>query len=376
MIPPALQSLRVALVHDYLNQQGGAENVVQVFTEMFPGAPLYTSVYDRDRMPDAWRGMDIRTSFMQRLSPRLEIAKALVPLYPAAFELMDLRGYDLVLSSTTSFAKGVITRPETCHVCYCNNPTRFVWMYHDYFEHEQLPRRARSLLPLVMTPLRTWDYVAAQRVDHFVAGSCNAARRIAKYYRREATVVHSPIDADFFHPCGGPAGDYFLVTARLQTYKRVDLAIEACKHLDLPLRILGDGPDRRRLQRLAGPTVEFFGRVPDEVVREQMAHCRALIIAGEEDFGLTSLETQACGRPVIAYGMGGAMETVVEGVTGAFFRQPTVAALAAVLRDFQDTFEQSTLRAHATQFDKETFKQRMYDVLERCYAEHRRRFYL
>lgn len=372
MIPENLRSLRVALIHDYLNQPGGAEKVVEVFAEMFPGAPIYTSVYDRDRMPDVWRGLDIRTSFMQRLTPRVELAKALVPLYPAAFELFDLRRYDLVLSSTTAFAKAVITRPETCHVCYCNNPTRFLWMYHDYFEHERLPGPFRGVLPWLVTPLRTWDYVAAQRVDYFVAGSRNAARRIAKYYRRESDVVQSPIDASFFRPAGD-AQDYFLVAARLQAYKRIDLAVEACTRLSLPLHVIGEGPDRGRLQSLAGPTVSFLGRLSDAELRDQMAHCRALIFPGEEDYGLAPLEAQASGRPVIAYGAGGALETVREGETGAFFREPTVSALADALRSFRDTYDPNVLRAHAMTFDKSIFKERMYELLVRRYEEHQAR---
>jgi len=372
-IPPLLRDLRVALVHDYLNQSGGAEKVVEVFAEMFPGAPLYTSVYDRDRMPGVWRTLDVRTSFMQRISPRLMIAKSLVPLYPSAFELFDLREYDLVLSSTTAFAKGVITRPETCHVCYCNNPTRFFWMYHDYFEHERFPAVLQALFPWVMSMLRTWDYVAAQRVDYFVAGSGNAARRIAKYYRRDSEVVQPPIDARRFQICDQP-GDYFLVVARLQSYKRIDLAVEACNRLGLPLHVIGDGPHRARLRGLAGPTVRFLGRASDDEVRYEMAHCRALIFPGEEDFGLTPLEVQACGRPVIAYGVGGALETVREGITGVFFREPTVDALVHVLHSFRDTYDPQVLRAHALGFDKEIFKRCMYEVLIRCYEEHQNRF--
>jgi glycosyltransferase involved in cell wall biosynthesis len=368
-----LCGLRVALVHDYLNQQGGAEKVVDVFTEMFPSAPLYTSVYDRGRMPARWRNVDIRTSFLQRISPTLSVAKAMLPLYPMAFESFDLSEYDLVLSSTTTFAKGVITRPETCHVCYCNSTTRFLWMYHEYLAKQRLPRAARAVLPLATTPLRVWDYAAAGRVDYFVAGSRNAARRIAKYYRREADVVPAPIDAARFDVADA-IGDYFLVVARLQSYKRIDLAVEACNRLRLPLRIVGDGPDRPRLESLAGPTVRFLGRIMDSEVQEQMARCRALIFPGEEDFGLTPLEAQAAGRPVIAFGRGGALETVVEGETGVFFREPTVDSLAQVLCDFDDRYDSAALRDHACKFDKELFKERMFDLLEQRYAEHAERF--
>jgi len=367
-----LQSLRVALVHDYLNQPGGAEKVVEVFAEMFPDAPIYTSVYDRDRMPDVWKMRDVRTSFMQRISPRLAIAKPLIPLYPSAFESFDLSLYDLVLSSTTAFAKGVVTRPETCHVCYCNNPTRYLWMYHEYLAHERFPAPVRAVLGAMATPMRVWDYAAAQRVDFFIAGSRNASRRIAKYYRRDSTVVQPPIDTDAFSP-SCQIGDYFLVVSRLQSYKRIDLPIEACNRLRLPLWIVGDGPDRVRLGDMAGSTVRMLGRLPDPEVHVLMAKCRALLFPGEEDFGLTPLEAQAAGRPVIAYGAGGALETVIEGETGMFFREPTVDSLARALAEFNDTFDPQRLREHAELFGKERFKKRMYSTLERAWAEHARR---
>jgi glycosyltransferase involved in cell wall biosynthesis len=359
----------VALVHDYLNQQGGAEAVVEVFTTMFPGAPLYTSVYDADRMPSSWRGVDVRTSFLQRLSPRLSFARLFTPLYPSAFESFDLSEFDLVLSSTTTFAKGVVTGPATCHVCYCNTPTRFLWRYHDYLAHENLPTFARRLLPLLTTPLRVWDYAASQRVDFFVAGSRNAAQRIAKYYRRESQVVHSPIDSDFFHSTR-EAGDYFLVVARLQPYKRIDVAVQACTLLGLPLRVVGSGSDLTRLRAMAGPTVRFLGRVSSEEVRDQMSGCLALIFPGEEDFGLTPLEAMACGRPVIAYAAGGALETVKAGSTGLFFYEQTVESLCSLLSGFRDNFDRRVLREHAVAFDRSAFKEKMYATLARCYSEH------
>ncbi len=369
-LPPSLAGLKVALVHDYLNQAGGAEKVVEVFAEMFRGAPIYTSVYDRDAMPDIWKTLDVRTSFMQRISSRVKFARAMVPLYPAAFELFDLSAYDLVLSSTTTFAKAVVTRPETCHICYCNNPTRFLWMYHDYLRHENLPIGVRNLLPFVAAPFRVWDFAAAQRPDYFVAGSHNAARRIAKYYRRDSDVVQPPIDASRF-VLSPEIGDFYLVVSRLQAYKRIDLAIEACNRLRLPLHIVGDGPDAGRLRGIAGPTIEFFGRAADSIVQEEFARCRAFIFTGEEDFGLTPLEAQASGRPVIAFQRGGALETVEPGLTGVFFGEQTVDALASTLESFDPaSFDPVQIRAHALQFDKPAFKQKLYEVLSRRYSEH------
>jgi glycosyltransferase involved in cell wall biosynthesis len=368
-VPENLRSLRVALVHDYLNQPGGAEKVVEVFTRMFPGAPLYTSTYDADSMPEYWRSVDVRTSYLQRLSSSVRLVKAFTPLYPSAFESFDLSAYDLVLSSTTTFAKGVITRPETCHVCYLNNTTRFLWMYHDYVRHERLPRSARIVIPSLATPIRVWDYVAAQRVDAFVAGSYNAARRIWKYYRRESEVLQPPIDASAFTP-RDEHSDYFLVLARLKSYKRIDLAVAACTRLGLPLRIVGDGPDRYRLQRMAGPSVHFLGRLSDHEVADQLAGCRALIWPGEEDFGLAPLEAQASGRPVIALQAGGALETIKGGETGIFFPEPTVDSLVSALNAFTDDFDPVALRRHAITFDRGAFQERMYALLSRRYDEH------
>lgn len=369
-MPEVLRGLRVAIVHDYLNQPGGAENVVEVFAEMFPGAPIYTSVYDEKHMPESWKRYDIRTSFMQRISPSLKVAKALIPLYPTAFESFNLSGYDLVLSSTTSFAKAVITAPQTCHVCYCNTPTRFVWLYHDYVQYERLPAVARAVLPWFITPIRTWDYVAAQRVDHFIAGSYNSARRIAKFYRRESDVVHSPVDASQFEPADGPH-DFFLVISRLQPYKRIDLAVEACNRLGVPLKVAGVGPDLGRLRRLAGPTVEFLGRVSDGERRALMAGCRAFIFPGEEDYGITPLEAMVSGRPVVAFRAGGALETVLEGVTGVFFDRPDPESLAGALAALPEDLSPQRIREHALRFDIPTFKRRMYETLARRYTEYR-----
>lgn len=357
--------MRVALVHDYLNQAGGAEKVMEVFCRMFPGSPVYTALYDPAAMPDFWRTQDVRTSFMQRLAPRLSVGKALFPLYPLAFESFDLRDYDLVLSSTTTFAKGVITRPDTCHVCYCNTPTRFAWMYHDYTERQRMGRMARRVLPTLISPLRVWDYAAAQRVDSFVAGSYNAARRIQKYYRRSCTVVQSPIEVRRFVVAPQQEiNDYFLMVSRLVSYKRVDLAIEACNRLRLPLHVVGDGPDAARLRQMAGPTVRMLGRLSDDDTRDQLSHCRALLFPGEEDFGLTPLEAQASGRPVIAYGAGGALETIVEGETGLFFAEQTVDALANLLATFDTSqFIPQAARQNAERFDESVFMQRMHTVI-------------
>jgi len=338
---------------------------------MFPDAPVFTSVYDAQAMGSFWRGVDVRTSFMQKLTPRLGSAKALLPLYPVAFEGFDLAGFDLVLSSSSTFAKGVITRPETCHVCYCYTPTRFAWMYHEYTGRQSLPPGSRLVLPLVVAPLRTWDFVAAQRPDQMIGISRAVVARIRKYYRREAAVVEPPVDVAAFHPADS-VDDYFLVVARLVAYKRIDLAVQACTSLGVRLRVVGDGPELAKLKREAGSTVEFLGRLEDEEVRGLMARCRALLWPGEEDFGLAPVEAQAAGRPVIAYGAGGALETVTDGETGILFRPQNVDALMDAIRNFDDArFDRRALRKNAERFDTRNFVGRMTAQLEAAVAAHR-----
>ena len=356
--------MRVALVHDYLNQEGGAERVAAALCAAFPGAPMYTSVYDAKVMTECWKSVEIRTSFMQKLSPRLKIARGLLPLYPAAFESFDLRQFDLVLSSCSTFSKGVLTAPGCAHVCYCHNTTRPLWMYHEYVERENLGPAQRALLPPLVSALRLWDYAAAQRVDHFIANSKTTAARIHKFYRREAVVIEPPIRVAEFDGEPAEVQPYLLVMARLQSYKRLDLAIEAANRLRVPLRIAGVGPDERRLRKLAGPTVEFLGRVsnPDRI--DLYRHCRALIIPGTEDFGLNALEAQAAGRPVIAYGAGGSLETVVPGVTGVLYTDQSADALTEVLRVFDHTsFDPHACKTQACRFDESVFKERLLSFL-------------
>ena len=364
--------MRVALIHDYLNQAGGAERVVEVLCQMFPEAPLYTSVYDPETMPAFWRKVQIRTTFMQRLSPKLRVAKRLLPLYPVAFEKLDLSGYDLVLSSCSTFSKGVITPPETLHVCYCHNTTRFAWMYPEYVAHEGLSRLQRTVLPFVVSPLRVWDYAAAQRVDHYVANSRTTQQRIATYYRRPATIIEPPIQTAEFAGGDGIVEPYFLIVSRLQSYKRIDLAVRAAARLGLPLRIVGRGPDEARLRRLAGTGVSFLGRVSDAERVRLLQRCAAVIVAGREDFGMVALEAQAAGRPVLAYAAGGSLETVVAGQTGAFFDEPTAESLEAALHRFDPAaYDPEACRANARRFDVEGFKRRMHDHIATLMQQHR-----
>jgi glycosyltransferase involved in cell wall biosynthesis len=310
--------------------------------------------------------MDIRTTFMQKLPLVTKYHQPYLPFYPFAMESLDLRGYDLVLSSSSAFGKGVITRPETLHICYCHTPMRWCWNYDEYVEREQLGTMARTILPFLITGLRVWDQTTAMRVDYFIANSPVVAERIQKYYRREAVVIPPPVEAGRFpfDPTLEP-DDYFLIVSRLIPYKRIDLAIEACNLLQLPLLIIGSGRDLDRLKKLAGPTIRFMGRLSDEEVSYYYTHCRALLFPGEEDFGITPLEAQAAGRPVIAYGAGGALASVVDGITGVFFREQTVDSLVGTLASFNERmYNPDVIHNHALEFDMPRFRRRILQFIE------------
>jgi len=353
--------LRVAIIHDWLNQVGGAENVLEAFKELFPEAPIYTSMYWQPVMPPAYRNWDIRVSFMDRLPLVKRRHQLFLPLYPLAFESFDLRGYDLVLSNKSGFCHGVITPPETPHLCYCLTPTRYLWNTHEYVEREGLGRLARLALLPFLALLRLWDRLAADRVDSFAAISTAVQRRIRKYYGRDSVVIHPPVDTARYQPAD-KYEDYFLVVSRLVPYKRVDLAIQACTELNLPLVIAGEGRDRARLEKMAGPSVRFLGRVSGADVARLMAHCRAFIFPGLEDFGIAPVEAQASGRPVVAFRGGGALDTVVEGQTGLFFDEQSPEALTAALARFDPAaFDPDACRANAERFDKRVFARRIQE---------------
>lgn len=363
--------MKVAIVCSWLNQYGGAERVLEAVHEMFPQAPIYTSIYEPKAMPQEYRSWDIRTSFLNRLPLIRRYHQPFLPLYPLAFEQFDLGEYDLVISVTSAFAHGVITPPKTLHICYCLTPTRFLWDYHDYVRREGVPSLVRALLPPFLNYLRLWDQVAADRVDHFVAISQAVQRRIEKYYRRESTIIHPPINTIAYEVAPAQE-DYFLIVSRLVPYKRIDIAVRAFNKLGLPLVIVGDGRDRAPLEAMAKPNVVFLGHIPDGEIGEQLARCRALIFPGKEDFGLSALEAQAAGRPVIAYAGGGALETVVEGVTGAFFHEQTVEALTGAVERFKgEHYDPEAIRRHAEGFDVSVFKRKMGGLIEREYAAHR-----
>lgn len=361
--------MRVALVHDYLNQYGGAERVLEALHELYPDAPVYTSMYEPDAMPDHFRTWDIRTSFLQRMPLARRFHRAFLLLYPPAFESFDLHYYDVVISNSSSWAKSVITPPETLHICYCLTPMRWAWNYREYLVRENLGRPIRRLLPVAIHYLRMWDAVTASRADRYIGISRTVVGRIAKYYGREADLIPPPVDARTI-PMGTEQGDEYLVVSRLVPYKRIDLAVAACSELGLPLTVISDGRDRARLEGLAGPTVRFLGRVSDAEMHAALASCRAFIFPGEEDFGIAPVEAMAAGRPVIAYAGGGALDTVVDGVTGRLFYPQNVTALEDRLKTFDPTdFDPRTIRDHAMRFDTRCFQEAIAAYVERAWDE-------
>jgi len=355
--------MRVAIVADWLNSVGGAERVLTELLTLYPDAPVYTSVYDPARAPEMLRDRDVRTSFLQRIPGAKRRYQAFFPLMPLAFEQFDFSGYDVVITTSSACSKGILTDSDTTNLCYCFTPPRYLWdLYHEHVNQHP----ARPLIAPVAHRMRNWDRMAADRVDRFLAISHEVGARIRKHYRRTSEVIYPPVEVDRFPARGGTPGDYFLVVSRLVPYKRIDLAVRAATRLGVRLVIVGDGRERARLERMAGPTVSFLGRRPDSEVTELYRRCRAFLFPGLEDFGITAVEAQAAGRPVIAFGRGGATETVVHGSTGLLFDEQTVDALAAAIQNFRSAdYDPSACRRNAERFDSSIFRERIGAAVRR-----------
>lgn len=364
--------MKVALVHDYLNQYGGAERVLEELHGLFPDAPVYTSMYWPEKMSPTIRGLDVRTSFMQRLPLVTRNHQPFLLLYPLAFESFDLSGFDLVISNSSAFSKGVLTPPGTLHISYCLTPMRWVWNYHAYIQREQLGTAARLVLPAAISRLRSWDVATAQNVDRFLAISRTVAARIRKYYRRDAKVIYPPVDCDAFSHTQPRVDDYYLIVSRLIPYKRIDLAVDAFSKLGIKLKIVSSaGRDLAALRARAARNVEFVGRVSDDELKRLYAGCRALVFPGEEDFGIAPLEANASGRPVVAYAAGGALDTVQDGLTGVLFEQQQVDSLVQAVRRLEaGSWDPDQLRAHARTFDSEVFRAQMRAFVGESVAAH------
>lgn len=362
-------TLKVAIVHYWLVTMRGGEKVVEALCELFPQADIFTHVYDPDAMSPVIKRHKVTTSFIQKLPKASKRYQSYLPLMPLALEQFDLRDYDLIISSESGPAKGVITRPDALHICYCHTPMRYVWdMYHDY--RSQAGRLTRLIMPPLIHYLKMWDYASAGRVDHFVANSRFVESRIGKHYRRTADVIHPPVATSDFTVSSGH-DDFYLVVGQLVRYKRVDIAVEAFNRLGKRLVIIGEGEALAEIRRAAGPHVQVLERQPFSVIRDHFSRCRALIFPGTEDFGIVPVEAMACGKPVIAFQAGGALETVVDGTTGVFFKEQSAEALSAAIAWFEThekAFDPEQIALHARQFDREIFKQRMSALISEKFA--------
>jgi glycosyltransferase involved in cell wall biosynthesis len=368
-----LQSLRVAIVHYWFVGRAGGERVVEALAELFPQADLFSLVADRSTLSPVLQSRKLQTSFLQRVPGATRFHRHFLFLQPIALEQFDLGEYDLVISSESGPAKGVITSSKTCHVCYCHSPMRYIWEMYPQYRRSMGPL-SRAIFSLAAHYMRLWDYASSGRVDYFVANSNFIASRIKKYYGRESHVVHPPVETTAGNIDTAP-GDYYVAIGRLVDYKRFDLAVSACTELGRKLKIIGDGPQYKALRRQAGPTIEFLGNVSDSELRACLAGSRALLFPGQEDFGIVPVEAQSFGRPVIAYASGGVLETVrgelpgmpmVEDPTGIFFTEQSPASLTEAILRFEKQhtrFSPPEIRRHSLQFDRAVFKRNMEEFL-------------
>ncbi len=349
--------MKVALVHDDLVQWGGAERVLVALSEMYPDAPIYTSLFDKEHplLKEKFHDKKIITSFIQKIPGWKYLYKPFLPLYPLAFEQFDFSEYDLVVSNTTRFAKSIITKPGTVHICYCHTPPRFLWGFSG--------QKVTGILKPYLNWLRRYDKESSTRPDFFIAGSKNAQQRIQDIYGRDSKVVYPFVELERFSSVKPFQGNYLLVIARLIPYKKVDLVIKAAKRLKLPLKIVGDGPQAEKLKALAGPQVDFFPRLDEETLMYLLAGCKALVVAAEEDFGMGPLEAQVLGKPIIAFKKGGALETVIEGKTGYFFEEQNVDSLIEALKKLDELgYNEESCFAQAQAFSKTKFVQQFQDI--------------
>jgi glycosyltransferase involved in cell wall biosynthesis len=356
--------MNLAIVHDFLNQYGGAERCLEIFHELFPQAPIYTLIHKKEYFPHA----DVRTSFIQKLPFAKKSHYQYLPLYPRAIERFDLSEFDVVLSNSAAFAKNVNKPKKSMHICFCCTPMRFVYTMPETYLQRIHPA-IRPFVRLMLARLKQWDLKQTKNVDHFVAISHAVKERIKTHYGRDATVIYPPVDVDFFSP-KDKAEDFYLIVSRLQIQKRVDLAVVAFNKLGKPLKIIGTGPELKRLKAMAKPNIEFLGGISDKEVRDQYRRCRAFLYPQEEDFGITAVEAQSCGKPVIGYAKGGLLETVIEGKTGHFFSQQTSEALAKAVIEFEQMrFDQDACRQNALRFDKKIFREKIKTFINQRYHE-------
>lgn len=362
--------MKVAIIHDWLTNMGGAEQCVINFHKCFPDAPIYTTFYDEDNMDPIFKEMNIITSSLQKKKGKKYNHKKYLPFMPKAFEEFNLNNYDVIISSCSACAKGVITGPHTLHISYCYTPMRYAWEMRDEYT-EGMSKFKTKLIRYFMNYMRLWDYGAAQRVDEFIGISTDVSKRIKKHYRRDAAIIFPPVRTNLF-TLSDEEKDYYFIVSRLVKYKRYDLAVKACSNLHKKLIIIGDGPEREELEKMADKNyVTFMGRQPDDVVKKYMSECKALLFPGEEDFGIVPVEAESCGKPVIAFGRGGALDTVIHKKTGILFKEQTVESLEEAIKEFEKiNFNKEEIREHALKFDEENFKKQITEFVNQKYRKH------
>lgn len=362
------EDLKVAIVHDWLTGYAGADRIVDQMEQVFPGAPIYTLVYDKSKFPEHFQKYDVRTTYIQKFPFATKLYKNMLTLMPRAFESLDLSEYDLVISSCSSCSKGIITRPDALHICYCNTPTRYLWdFYYTYLQNSGWLKKL--FMPRMIHKMRIWDRLAADRVDCFIANSHYIAARIQKYYRRESSVIYPAVHINEY-PLEQPE-DYYLVVGRFTWYKRIDLAVAACTRLGKRLIVVGKGDESKALHTAAGPTIEFRGAVNDEEIKHLYSKAKAFLFPGEEDFGITPVEAMSAGVPVLAFGRGGGTETVLNGKTGLFFCQQTVESLCDCIKRFETegvAFSRKQIREHSLRFSEDRFRK---ELLTFCREKYR-----
>lgn len=362
--------MKVAIIHYWLVGMRGGEKVIEALCRLYPQADIFTHVYVPEAVSETIRRHNVRTSFIQRLPRARSMYQRYLPLMPLALEQLDLRGYDLILSSESGPAKGIIAPPGSLHVCYCHSPMRYIWnMFHEY--RERSGALTRAAMPLLAHYIRNWDALSANRVDHYIANSETVAARLLRYYRRRSEVIHPPVDVDAFERVSeAERGDYYLMVGELVGYKRADLAVQAFNASGRKLVVIGGGEGLAHLRSIAGPSISILGPQPFAVLRHHYARCRALIFPGEEDFGIVPVEAMASGTPVIAFGRGGATETVVDGVTGTFFGEQSLDAInEAVDRLERLSLNPARIADHAAGFSASLFETRMRNHLDTLVAQ-------
>lgn len=362
--------MNIAIVHDWLSEFAGADKVLLELLKIYPDADVFTSIYDAKKVPQ-FAKFKIQTTYLQKLPAAKKFRSFLVPLMPLAFESLDLSKYDLVISNSTSAGKGVLTRPDTCHISYCHTPTRYLWL-------SEMDNRASSswLRRSVYNKLKIWDLAASARPDFYIANSKNIQDRIEKFYHRESVVVYPPADVNFYNPKESEIkkDDFYLFVGRFVPYKKADIVVEAFNKLGIELRLIGSGPEEKHLRKIAKNNIKFLGRASDETLYENLKSTQAVIFPSEEDFGIVPVEAFACGTPVIAYGAGGATETVVEGITGEFFNKQSAESIIKVVKKFDPKkYKFADLRNQAEKFSAENFRKNFKETVDKMYSEYKKK---